>query len=102
MLTKIFAQIGMINWKTTMTGISGILVSVGVIANAWRTKDFAAIFTQAQTLIPIVLGFIVAIQGLVAKDSTVTGVGAQAATLTDNNKLLTVQGEVVKNPEPGA
>lgn len=102
MLTKIFAQLGIINWKTTLTGISGLLLVCGTIANAYRTKDFATIFTQAQTMIPIILGIILGLQGLSAKDSTVTGVGTQSATLTDNNKLLTAQGDIVKNPEPGA
>lgn len=102
MLTKIFAQLGIINWKTTMTGITSLVAALGVILNAWRTKDFGTIFTQSQTLIPVIMLILTGLGLLSAKDSTVTGVGSQAATLTDNNKLLTVEGDVVKNPAPGA
>jgi hypothetical protein len=95
MLKKIFAQLGIINWKTTMTGISGLILTGGTILNAWRTKDFQTIFTQSQTLIPIILGLILSLQGLAAKDSTVTGIGTQAATLDDKGQLKNVDNVTV-------
>lgn len=95
MLKKIFARLGVINWKTTLTGVSGLMISIGTIANAYRTKDFGAIFTEAQTLIPIILGIIMGLQGLAAKDSTVTGVGTRAATVDESGKLKTIDDKTI-------
>jgi len=94
-MKKLFAAIGVINWKTTMTGISGVMLSLGVIANAWRTKDFETIFTQAQTLVPIIFGAILFLQGLVAKDSTVTGAGALAATVDEKGNLKNINDKTI-------
>lgn len=99
-MKKFFAALGVINWKTTIAGIGALCTVVGVILNAWRTKDFATIFTQSQTLIPIITGILVAVGLLSAKDANVTGVGTQAKAVDSSGTITNVEGEVVgKQPD---
>jgi hypothetical protein len=99
-MKKFFAVLGIINWKTTVAGIGSLGIVLGVILNAWRTKDFATILTQSQTLLPIITGILVGLGLLAAKDSTVTGVGTQAATVNETGKLVTVDDKIVGQQPP--
>jgi hypothetical protein len=91
MLQKILG----INWKTTLPGILAIIAVVGKIGLAYRTKDFGAIFSNGQELITDITVVLAGIGLIAAKASNVTGVGTQAATVDENGKLVTAQGDVV-------
>lgn len=84
-----------INWKTTITGIGTLITVLGVILNAWRSKDFSTIFTQSQTLIPIVTGLLIGLGLISAKDGNVTGVGDKAKAVDGAGTVTNVEGKVV-------
>ena len=90
-LTKLLG----VNWRTTIAGIGSLVTVVGVIVNAWRTKDFGTIFTQAQTLVPIVIGILTGLGLLAAKDSSVVGAGSQAAVVQSDGTKVNAAGETV-------
>lgn len=94
-MKKFFAALGVINWKTTATSITALIAAGGIILNAYRTKDFATIFTQSQTMVPIIILLLTSLGFLSAKDSTVTGVGTQAATVDAKGELKTVDDVLV-------
>lgn len=94
-MNKFFARLGMVNWKTTILGITSLISAAGVIANAYRTKDFGAIFTQMQTLGPIITLTLTGLGLLVAKDSTVTGAGSQSVVVTAEGEKVKSGGDVV-------
>ncbi len=94
-MQKLFAQLGIINWKTTLTGITALITAVGVIWNALRTKDFGTVFTQAQTVIPIILLILAGINGLVSKDSNVTGAGTETKAVDASGAVIDVSGNKV-------
>lgn len=89
-----------INWKTTMTGIGALVAVLGVILNAWRTKDFGTIFTQGQTVIPIVMGILTALGMFSAKDSNVIGAGVAAKAVDSTGTVTNVAGDVVGQQKP--
>lgn len=89
-----------INYKTTMTGIAALMAVLGVILNAWRTKDFQTIFTQGQTVIPIVMGILTALGMFSAKDANVTGAGASAKAVDSSGTVTNTAGDVVGQQKP--
>lgn len=84
-----------INWKTTLAGIMAIITALSRIAVAYRTRDFAAIFTDAQLILETA-GLIIAGLGLLkAKDQNVTGVGAVAKAVDSEGTVTNREGAVV-------
>lgn len=67
-----------VNWKTTIMGVGSLITALGVILNSWRTKDVSAIFSQAQTLLPIITLILTGLGFLNAKDNNTTGAGEKA------------------------
>lgn len=91
-----FTRLLGINWKTTLAGIAAIIAAVSRIAVAYRTRDFQAIFTDAQLIVEtigiLVLGF-----GLMkAKDQNVTGVGTMAKIVdTSTGEVTNAEGKTI-------
>lgn len=84
-----------INWKTTLPGILVIFGLITKIGAALRTKDFGTVFTSAQELIPDVIALLMGIGLIAAKASDVTGVGTQAAKVTETGKLVTADDKII-------
>ena len=100
MLSKIFKQLGVINYKTTSAAIGLLITTLGVILNAWRTKDFGTIFTQSQTLIPIITGILLGLGLLNAKDNNVSGAGVAAVTVHSDGSKENAAGDIVGKQAP--
>jgi len=67
-----------VNWKTTVAGLGSLITAVGVIVNALRTKDFSTVFSQSQTLVPIIVLILTGLGLMNAKDNNTTGAGDAA------------------------
>lgn len=66
------------NWKTTLAGILGGLATYGVnVLQSGNALDWKA----------VALGAVPVIIGILAKDSNVTGVGANAMTAKEQAQL---------------
>jgi uncharacterized membrane protein len=85
-----------INWKTTLAGITMIIAVVGKILLAYRTKDFATIFSNGQEMIVDVTLLLGALGLIKAKDGSTTGVGANAVSVDSSGTGTNVAGQVVK------
>jgi len=86
-----------INWRTTILGVGVIVGAVGRIALAFRSKhyDFTALAEDGQ-LIMTTAGALLAGLGLViAKDSSVTGVGSAAKAVDSSGAITNVEGDKV-------
>lgn len=92
---NILARILGVNYRTTILGIGIIFAAVGRMALAYRTRDFESLANDGQ-LIAETIGALLAGLGLfIAKDSSVTGVGTDAKTLTGDGVIKNVDGDTV-------
>ncbi len=96
MLKKILG----INYQTTLPGILAIVAVLGKILAEYRTRDFGAIFSSSQELFTDITLVLAGIGLITAKAANVTGVGTQAATVTDSGKLVTADDQIVGQQPP--
>lgn len=97
-MQKFLVKILGINWKTTLSGISLIIGVVTKILLAWRTKDFATIFSSSQELITDISLLLMGLGLLSAKDASTTGTGDGAVKVSGNIALNTDAAEVPLPP----
>lgn len=90
-----------INWKTTLAGITVLIAAVGRIIAAYRTKDFGAIFGDAQLVIETIGTVLIGLGLLSAKDSNVTGAGTTAKAVDSSGVVTNVEGDRVGKQPAG-
>lgn len=89
-----------INWKTTLAGIGAIVLAIGRIGIAYRTKDIEAIVTDGQLIIETLSLIVVGLGLAKAKDQNVTGTGVTAKAVDDQGIVTNREGTVVGQQPP--
>lgn len=67
-----------VNWKTTLAGAGALITAAGKIYFAFKTKDFATVFTSANELVPDITLILLGVGLLNAKDNDTAGAGEKA------------------------
>lgn len=84
-----------INYRTTILGIGVIVAAIGRVTLAYKARDFTSLANDGQLIAETVTALLAGLGLLIAKDSSVTGVGAQAKAVDSKGTLTNVEGEEV-------